>query len=121
MQNAPVHLHKAGVMRPDWAGTACQIYEHTSCCAIRACQHGHVVIVMQKPKPNGSMLVCRAYQERGVVDGWGLLHSLLADVIDDVLGTARKDAVSAAAAEHDAWTLIASLAAEPARENCMGA
>lgn len=55
-----------------------------------------------------------------MVDGWGLLHSLLADVIDDVLGTASKDAASAAAAEHDAWTLIASLAAEPARENCMG-
>ena len=64
--------------------------------------------------------ICRAYQERGVVDGWGLLHSLLADVIDDVLGTATKDAVSAVAAEHDAWTLIASLATEPARENCMG-
>ena len=63
---------------------------------------------------------CRAYQERGVVDGWGLLHSLLADAIDDVLGTASKDAASAAAAEHDAWTLIASLATEPARENCMG-
>ena len=63
---------------------------------------------------------CRAYQERGVVDGWGLLHSLLADVIADVVGAASKEAASATAAERDAWTLIASLAAEPARENCMG-
>ena len=55
-----------------------------------------------------------------MVDGWGLLHSLLADVIADVLGTASKEAATATAAEHDAWTLIASLAAEPARENCMG-
>ncbi len=45
---------------------------------------------------------------------------MLADAIEDVLGTANKEAVSAAAAEHDAWTLIASLAAEPARGNCMG-
>ena len=55
-----------------------------------------------------------------MVDGWGLLHSLLADVIADVLGTASREAATATAAEHDAWTLIASLAAEPARENCMG-
>ena len=55
-----------------------------------------------------------------MVDGWGLLHSLLADVIADVVGAASKEAASASAAERDAWTLIASLATEPARENCMG-
>ena len=55
------------------------------------------------------------------VHGWGLLHSLLADVIADVVGAASKEAASATAAERDAWTLIASLATEPARENCMGA
>ena len=55
-----------------------------------------------------------------MVDGWGLLHSLLADVVADVVGAASKEAASATTAERDTWTLIASLAAEPARENCMG-
>ena len=64
---------------------------------------------------------CRVYQERGVVDGWGLAHSLLADCCDDILGVASSDASSAAAAERDAWTLVASLAANPARDNCLGA
>jgi hypothetical protein len=61
------------------------------------------------------------YQERSVVDGWGLAHSLLADCCDDILGAASSDASSAAAAERDAWTLVASLAANPARDNCLGA
>lgn len=87
--------------------------------ALQACQNQHnfnagTMTILR------AFTIRRAYQERGVVDGWGLLHSILADAIDDVLGTANKEAVSAAAAEHEAWTLIASLAAEPARENCMG-
>ncbi len=65
--------------------------------------------------------LCRAYSERGVVDGWGLMHSLLADVVDDIMGAASNEASSAAAAERDAWTLIASLSTEVARDNCMGA
>ena len=56
-----------------------------------------------------------------MVDGWGLAHSLLADCCDDVLGAASSDASSAAAAERDAWTLVAALAANPARDNCLGA
>lgn len=62
----------------------------------------------------------RAYADRGVVDGWGLLHSLLADIVDDILGAASTEANSAAAAERDTWTLIASLSTELARDNCMG-
>ena len=62
----------------------------------------------------------RAYADRGVVDGWGLMHSLLADVVDDIVGAASSEANSAAAAERDAWTLIASLSTELARDNCMG-
>ncbi|KAK9905588.1 hypothetical protein WJX75_002584 [Coccomyxa subellipsoidea] len=62
----------------------------------------------------------RAYADRGVVDGWGLMHSLLADVVDDIVGAASSEANSAAVAERDAWTLIASLSTELARDNCMG-
>ena len=64
--------------------------------------------------------MCRAYADRGVVDGWGLMHSLLADVVDDIVGAASSEANSAAVAERDAWTLIASLSTELARDNCMG-
>ncbi len=49
------------------------------------------------------------------------MHSLLADVVDDILGAASSEASSAAAAERDAWTLIASFSTEVARDNCMGA
>jgi hypothetical protein len=65
-------------------------------------------------------LLFRVYAERGVVDGWGLLHSLLADVVDAIVGAANSEASSAAAAERDAWTLIASLSTEMAKDNCMG-
>ena len=55
------------------------------------------------------------------MDGWGLAHALLADACDDVLGSARNEASSAAAAERDAWTLVAQLASNPARDNALGA
>jgi hypothetical protein len=55
------------------------------------------------------------------VDGWGLLHALLADAADDLLVRVAGDAAAAAAAAADAWQLVGALADEPMRGNAMGA
>ncbi|KAK9824084.1 hypothetical protein WJX72_007613 [[Myrmecia] bisecta] len=85
----------------------------------------------------------RTYSERGVVDGWGLFHELLSDVVDDLLGRADPEHRSAhSTAQHnqggpparqdiqggsamspsataDAWTMVSSVATEPCRENAI--
>jgi len=55
------------------------------------------------------------------VDGWGLLHALLADAADDLLVRVPGAAAAAAAAAADAWQLVGALADEPMRGNAMGA
>ncbi len=55
------------------------------------------------------------------MDGWGLLHALLADAADDLLVRVAGDAAAAAAAAADAWQLVGALADEPMRGNAMGA
>lgn len=56
---------------------------------------------------------------RGAVDGWGLLHALLADVVEDLLARVAGDAAAAAAA--DSWQLVDALMSEPMRSNAIGA
>lgn len=51
-------------------------------------------------------------------DGWALMHALLADVVSDLAGAAAAPECTAASA--DAWTMVSSLAAEPARGNALG-
>ena len=63
----------------------------------------------------------RAYTERRVVDGWGLLHSLLADAAEDLLGQAQGEASAAAAAAADAWTMVGGLSFGTVRDNAAGA
>jgi len=53
------------------------------------------------------------------VDGWGLLHALLADVVEDLLARVPGDAAAAAAA--DSWQLVDALTTEPMRSNAIGA
>ncbi len=68
-----------------------------------------------------SLRARRTLGEAGAVDGWGLLHALLADAADDLLVRVAGDAAAAAAAAADAWQLVGALADEPMRGNAMGA
>ena len=61
----------------------------------------------------------RSLGARGAVNGWALLHALLADVVDDLLLRIAGDAAAAAAAT-DSWQLVGALSAEPMRSNAVG-
>lgn len=71
-------------------------------------------------------LCARVYASRGVVDGFGLLHELLADVMEDLVDAIAKhnqqDAVGSPVkgAAADSWTIVSSAAAETCRENSKG-
>ena len=86
-----------------------------------------------------SLCLCaRVYASRGVVDGFGLLHELLADVMEDLVDAIAKhnqqngggsqakggpaDAVGSPVkgAAADSWTIVSSAAAETCRENSKG-
>ena len=60
--------------------------------------------------------VCRLYAARGVVDGHGLLHELMADVIEDVSGQGSAGAAAAA----DSWLTVSSVTSEVCRDNAIG-
>ena len=60
---------------------------------------------------------CRQYAGRDVVDGWGLLHELLADVVADVLGNPAEEA---GAETGGAWSMVSSVGDEPCRSNVVG-
>ena len=51
------------------------------------------------------------------MDGWGLMHSLLVDVVKELLGVADLEPGSATA---DAWMMVSALATEPCRSNAAG-
>lgn len=69
---------------------------------------------------------CRVYASRGVVDGYGLLHELLADVVEDLVDQVAKhnqqDSLGSPARgpAADYWTMISSAASEHCRENGKG-
>ncbi|KAK9836952.1 hypothetical protein WJX81_002248 [Elliptochloris bilobata] len=61
----------------------------------------------------------RSLGSQGAVNGWGLLHALLADVVDDLLLRIAGDTAATAAAT-DSWQLVGALSAEPMRSNAVG-
>ena len=67
--------------------------------------------------------MCRVYAARGVVDGYGLLHELLADAVQDLFGQVSKEmqgSSSVAGATADTWTMVQSVTTEPCRDNAIG-
>lgn len=67
--------------------------------------------------------MCRVYAARGVVDGYGLLHELLADAVQDLFGQVSKEmqgSSSMSGATADAWTMVQSVTTEPCRDNAIG-
>ena len=59
---------------------------------------------------------CRLYAARGVIDGHGLLHELMADVVEDLSGQGSSGAVNAA----DSWLTVSSVTSEVCRDNAAG-
>ena len=71
--------------------------------------------------------MCRLYAARGVVDGYGLLHELMADVVEDLCGQVSKnnERVPAGGAAGvlpaaDAWLMVSSVSSEVCRSNAAG-
>lgn len=70
--------------------------------------------------------VCRAYASRGVVDGYGLLLELLADVTEDLVDQVAKhnqhDSLGSPVngPRADSWTMVSSAASDTCRENSRG-
>ena len=72
---------------------------------------------------DGTSAVCRVYAARGVVDGYGLLHELLADAVQDLFGQVSKEMQSSSSvsgATADTWTMVQSVTTEPCRDNAIG-
>ncbi len=66
--------------------------------------------------PPGTSGICRLYAARGVVDGHGLLHELMADAIEDVSGQGSAGAAGTA----DSWLTVSSVTSEVCRDNAIG-
>lgn len=68
--------------------------------------------------------VCRLYAARGVVDGHGLLHELLADVIEDLSGQKHNPQGSSSglggALAADSWLTASAFTSEVCRDNAVG-
>lgn len=64
----------------------------------------------------------RDHALRGSVDGWGLLHSLTADVLRSVLGSAAASTKEAdpQTAKAGNWTVVSSLDTEFNKANLLG-
>ena len=68
----------------------------------------------------------RVHASRGVVDGYGLLHELLADVMEDLVDQVARhnqhDSLGSPGrgSGADSWTVISSAASEICRENGQG-
>lgn len=60
----------------------------------------------------------RQYSGRGVVDGWGLLHEILADCVEDLLRSFSPD--EGAAGGSSSWTLVTPILTDTARDNAVG-
>ena len=67
------------------------------------------------------MPYCREFAQRGVLDGSGLLASLLADVVQALLATAGDDSNRPGkGGSSEAWVLASPFAAPDARDNAVG-
>ena len=68
----------------------------------------------------------RAYAARGVVDGYGLLHELLADVMEDLVDQVTKHNEQNAVGSPgrgpsgDSWTMVSSAASDICQDNGKG-
>jgi len=71
-------------------------------------------------------LLCRLYAARGVVDGHGLLHELMADVIQDLSGQGQTSSGQGSAdgtggpLAADSWVTVSSVTPEVCRDNAVG-
>ena len=68
---------------------------------------------------------CRAFAQRGVLDGPGLLTSLLSDVVQALVASAGEDRGDstrggAKGGASEAWVLASPFAAPDARDNAVG-
>ena len=78
---------------------------------------------VQRPTLQATMkrLCCRSFAQRGVLDGPGLLASLLADIVQSLLATSSEETTRpGTGASSDAWVLASPFAAPGARENALG-
>ena len=67
------------------------------------------------------MPCCREFTQRGVLDGSGLMASLLADVVQALLVTADDDSNRPGkGGSSEAWVLASPFAAPDARDNAVG-
>ena len=51
---------------------------------------------------------------------WALMHELLADVVEELLGRAAAEGGGHASVAADAWTLVTDIVTEPYRDNALG-
>ncbi|KAL0021859.1 hypothetical protein WJX77_009077 [Trebouxia sp. C0004] len=95
-----------------WAGDECQLIR-----ALLRALHGFCVQHIPHGWTALEQTAChlRLYAARGVVDGHGLLHELMADVIEDVSGQGTAG-VSVAA---DNWLTVSSVTSEVCRDNAI--
>ena len=68
----------------------------------------------------GADVVCRRHTDRGVLDGWGLMHELLADVLEATGAYVRTETQAVAAAAGDTWTVVPLLATPHFHTNVHG-
>ena len=78
-----------------------------------------------KRKKQQSEFLCprRDHSARGSVDGWGLMHSLLTDVVKSVLAVADVDSTpddKQQNSQGSSWSVLSSLAADPCKGNVIG-
>ena len=84
----------------------------------------HTLICDFKAKGGGRgprIVLCRDHATRGSVDGWGLLHSLVADLLKSSLGTASNErGPETQAAKAENWTLVSNHMTNQSKANLLG-
>ncbi|KAL3153518.1 hypothetical protein ABBQ38_011849 [Trebouxia sp. C0009 RCD-2024] len=128
-QPRPSSASSDGVPRADnaahspweWAGREGQAIR-----ALLRALHGHCVQQQAQGWIALEQTAChlRLYAARGVVDGFGLLHELMADVVEDLSGQVSKNnervpssGPAGALAAADAWLMVSSVSSEVCRAN----
>ncbi|KAL3142038.1 hypothetical protein ABBQ32_004670 [Trebouxia sp. C0010 RCD-2024] len=105
----------------EWAGREGQAIR-----ALLRALHGHCVQQQAQGWIALEQTAChlRLYAARGVVDGFGLLHELMADVVEDLSGQVSKNnervpssGPAGAVAAADAWLMVSSVSSEVCRTN----
>ncbi|DBA78126.1 TPA: hypothetical protein ACH3X2_008097 [Trebouxia sp. C0005] len=95
-----------------WVGDECQLIR-----ALLRALHGFCVQHIPHGWTALEQTAChlRLHAARGVVDGHGLLHELMADVIEDVAGQGGAGGAVAA----DSWLTVSSVTSEVCRDNAV--